>query len=288
MTADRKKSSNKKNTRSNIAIILIFVVGAVVLLYPAVSNLWNRYHNLKLGTEYSKTVSTMSKSDAAVIWKKARAYNARHQVNVIADAFDNSARYHASREYSKLLDPMGSGIMGYIDIPRIEQQLVIYHGTGTRALSLGVGHVEGTSLPVGGKSTHAVLAGHRGLPSAKLFTDLDQMKKGDYFFIHVMNKTLSYRVDQIKVVKPEQTGDLAIVRGKDYVTLITCTPYGVNSHRLLVRGVRSRYDPGRDKISSLGIILRFILIAAVLILLFALILRKMSKKGASGSEHKKK
>ncbi len=146
-----------------------------------------------------------------------------------------------SHPYDTLLDPNGNGLMGSIEIPKLNLKLAIYHGLGTEALENGVGHVEGTSLPIGGEGTHAVLAGHRGLPSARLFTDLDQMQIGDTFLIHVLDQTLAYKVDQIKTVLPEETEDLAIVPGEDHVTLITCTPYGVNTHRLLVRGVRTEY-----------------------------------------------
>ena len=145
------------------------------------------------------------------------------------------------------LDPNGDGLMGSIEIPKLNLILAIYHGLSTEVLEKGVGHVEGTSLPIGGASTHAVLAGHRGLPSAKIFTDLDQMKNGDIFLIHVLGKTLAYKVDQIKTVLPEESSELDIVEGEDHVTLVTCTPYGVNTHRLLIRGIRTEYVEPEEK-----------------------------------------
>ena len=162
-------------------------------------------------------------------------------LNAIVDAFEEEDTYELSHPYDGVLDPNGDGLMGSIEIPKIKAKLAIYHGLSKTVLEKGVGHVEGTSLPIGGKSTHAVLAAHRGLPNAKLFTDLDQMEKGDIFILHILGKHLAYRVDQIKTVLPDETSELDIVEGEDHVTLVTCTPYAVNTHRLLVRGVRTKY-----------------------------------------------
>ena len=159
-------------------------------------------------------------------------------MNAIVDAFEEEDTYELSHPYDMVLDPNGDGLMGSIEIPKIKARLAIYHGLSKTVLEKGVGHVEGTSLPIGGKSTHAVLAAHRGLPNAKLFTDLDQ---GDIFILHILGKNLAYKVDQIKTVLPNETSDLDIVEGEDHVTLVTCTPYAVNTHRLLVRGIRTKY-----------------------------------------------
>lgn len=265
-----------KRMVSNILILLLFAVGACVLLYPAVSNMINQYRNAQLTVYYQDAVSGLSGSQRAEIWKKARKYNAEHRVNAITDAFDSRGVYTPSHRYSLLLNPSKNGVMGYIDIPRMKQKLAIYHGTQASSLEKGAGHIEGTSLPVGGRSTHCVIAAHRGLPGAKLFTDMDKMKKGDCFFLHVMNRTLAYKVDQILVVKPGNTEALNIVEGKDYVTLVTCTPYGVNSHRLLVRGHRVHMNENKDGIPTrLSIVLKMLLLAAALAALLTLLLKKM-------------
>lgn len=218
------------------------MIGAGILLYPTFSNWWNLYRNKQLISEYTRSVTDLSEADYKKIWQDAEAYNKQHTQNVISDAFNQKGDYILTHPYDTLLNPNGDEIMGYLEIPKINIKLAIYHGVGEKALEEGCGHVEGTSLPIGGKSTHSVLAAHRGLPSAKLFTDLDQMEKGDIFYIHVLDKTLAYKVDQILVVDPDQTEALAIEDGQDYVTLLTCTPYAVNTQRLLVRGVRTEYN----------------------------------------------
>ena len=198
----------------------------------------------------------MEPEDYSAIWEAARAFNAEHTVNTIVDAFDEDTNeYVLSHPYDEVLDPTNNGIMGYIEIPKINVRMAIYHGIGTEALENGCGHIEGTSLPIGGVGNHAVLSAHRGLPSAKLFTDLDQIEVGDLFFITVLDAKLAYRVDQILTVLPEETEDLAIEPGRDLITLVTCTPYGVNSHRLLVRGERTEYVEEENTMKP-GIILR--------------------------------
>lgn len=199
-----------------------------------------------MGTEnligvYNGDVNKTSQRKLTEAYRKARTYNRNHTVNTIVDIFNQDSPVRD--EYMSLLNLSGNGMMGYIEIPEIHQRLVIYHGTGDEVLQKGCGHIAGTSLPVGGKSTHSVLAAHRGLPSAKLFTDIDRLKEGDEFYVFVLNHTLAYKVDQIKTVKPDNLDDLQIVKGKDYVTLFTCTPYAVNTHRLLVRGHRVPYVP---------------------------------------------
>ena len=238
------------------AFLLIFLAGAGVMFYPTFSELWNGYRNQQLVSSYSEAVDTMEPEDFSAIWAEARAYNAEHTVNSIVDAFDEEENdYVLSHPYDQVLNPTGNEIMGYIEIPKINVRLPIYHGIGTEALENGCGHIEGTSLPIGGVGTHAVLSAHRGLPSAKLFTDLDQVKVGDLFFIKVLDEKLAYKVDQILTVLPEETDDLAIEPGRDLLTLVTCTPYGVNSHRILVRGERTEYVEEEDTMKP-GIILR--------------------------------
>ena len=234
----------KKNFICNIFFLLVFLAGAGVFLYPTVSDMWNQYRNARLVSRYDEAVTDLSDNEYEKLWNEAKEYNAEHPVNSIADAFGEKDDYVLTHPYDQVLDPNGEGLMGSIEIPKINAKLAIYHGLSKTVLEKGVGHVEGTSLPVGGKSTHAVLAAHRGLPSAKLFTDLDQMKKGDIFILHILGKNLAYKVDQIRTVLPEETGERDIVEGEDHVTLVTCTPYGVNTHRLLVRGIRTKYAEG--------------------------------------------
>lgn len=234
----------KKNFVWNIFFALVFLAGAGVFLYPTVSDMWNQYRNARLVSRYDEAVTDLSDNEYQKLWNEAKEYNAEHPVNSIIDAFGEKDDYVLHQPYDQVLDPNGAGLMGSIEIPKINAKLAIYHGLSKTVLEKGVGHVEGTSLPVGGKSTHAVLAAHRGLPSAKLFTDLDQMKKGDIFILHILGKNLAYKVDQIRTVLPEETGELDIVEGEDHVTLVTCTPYGVNTHRLLVRGIRTKYVEG--------------------------------------------
>lgn len=234
----------KKNFVWNIFFALVFLAGAGVFLYPTVSDMWNQYRNVRLVSRYDEAVTDLSDNEYEKLWNEAKEYNAEHPVNSIVDAFGEKDDYVLTQPYDQVLDPNGEGLMGSIEIPKINAKLAIYHGLSKTVLEKGVGHVEGTSLPVGGKSTHAVLAAHRGLPSAKLFTDLDQMKKGDIFILHILGKNLAYKVDQIRTVLPEETGELDIVEGEDHVTLVTCTPYSVNTHRLLVRGIRTKYVEG--------------------------------------------
>lgn len=237
---ERKRRKRNKKIKYLIMLIL-FLIGAGIFLYPTISDMWNQYRNVRLITEYDTSVTDLSKREYARLWKEAKEYNAEHPVNSIVDAFNESDQYVLTHPYDQVLDPDGNGLMGSIEIPKINVKIAIYHGLGSDVLEKGAGHIEGTSLPIGGKNTHAVLAAHRGLPGAKLFTDLDQMEIGDKFYLHILGKTLAYKVDQIKTVLPGETKALDIVEGEDHVTLLTCTPYGVNTHRLLVRGIRTRY-----------------------------------------------
>lgn len=227
----------KKKNWSNIILIVVFFVGLSVLLYPTVSDYWNSLHQSRAIATYSDAVEEMDTSDYERMWAEADAYNEKlyesgHGLGLAEDE---------KKEYDSLLDVSGTGIMGYIEVPKIDCSLPIYHGTDEGALQIAIGHLEGSSLPVGGKSTHCVLSGHRGLPSARLFTDLDQMEEGDIFILNILGRKLAYEVDQINVVLPEEMSDLEIEEGKDLCTLVTCTPYGINTHRLLVRGHRTEY-----------------------------------------------
>lgn len=241
----------KKKRKKYIGFALLFLLGLSILLYPTFSDAWNQYRNAKLINTYETAVNDLPDKDYDRFWKEAKRYNREHTVNTFVDAFDEKGDYILSDAYKKILDPDGEGLMGSIEIPKIQARIAIYHGISDDVLEKGAGHVEGTSLPVGGKSTHAVLAAHRGLPSAKLFTDLDQMEIGDVFFLHILGKTLAYKVDQIKTVLPSETEDLDIIKGGDHVTLLTCTPYGVNTHRLLVRGTRTKYVENKTEINDI-------------------------------------
>lgn len=235
-----KKSDDKRWTWvPHLLRIVGLMIGAGILFYPIISSRWNKYRDAMLISDYTRTVNNYSEDQYKDVFVAAKAYNDQHLSNYIMDAFDESTEdYILTHPYDTLLNPMGDYVMGYIEIPKIDIRLPIYHGVGTEALEKGAGHIEGTSLPIGGPGTHAVLSGHRGLPGRKLFTDLDLIKEGDQFYLQVLNETLAYEVDQILTVLPHESEALDIVPGEDLVTLVTCTPYGVNSHRLLIRGHR--------------------------------------------------
>ncbi|MDD7419101.1 MAG: class C sortase [Ruminococcus sp.] len=220
-----------------LLIVVVFVTGLSFLLYPTVSNLWNQAHQSRAIATYTEQVEKLDDSSNKEMLKAARKYN--KELLKKADHWKLSKK--DKKKYESLLDVSGTGIMGYIEIPKIDCSLPVYHGTDEGALQIAIGHLEGSSLPVGGKSSHCVLSGHRGLPSARLFTDLDQMEEGDTFILNILGHKLAYEVDQIKVVLPEEMSDLEIQEGKDLCTLVTCTPYGINTHRLLVRGHRVKY-----------------------------------------------
>ena len=223
-----------KKRLSTILLILIFLIGLSLLLYPTVSDYWNSLHQSRAIAEYAEQVANLDDDLYEGLWAAAQRYN--ETLLDKADRYDMTEEERA--EYESLLNVSGNGIIGYIEIPMIQCSLPIYHGTEESVLQIAVGHIEGSSLPTGGAGTHCVLSGHRGLPSAKLFTNLDQLEVGDTFTITVLDRVLTYEVDQISIVLPTETDNLKVVDGKDYVTLMTCTPYGINSHRLLVRGRR--------------------------------------------------
>ena len=222
-----------KKNKSTIILILVFFVGLYVMLYPTISDYVNQLHQTRAVANYAADVDKLSDADYTAYFEAADAFNAQI-------AADPDALYFPDRfpSYESTLDVTGTGIMGYITIEKIGVELPIYHGTSDAVLQVAAGHLEGTSLPVGGASTHAVISAHRGLPSAKLFTNLDQLEVGDTFTITVLDRTLTYEVDNISIILPTETDSLKVSEGKDYVTLMTCTPYGINTHRLLVRGRR--------------------------------------------------
>lgn len=233
----------------------MFLVGFGVLVYPTVSNQWNTYRQNRLISNYEAAVEDFTEEDFTEEWVKAQQFDASlTQNNIYGDVFGEEDGELQNTEYWKVLNVLNDGVMGYLSIPKLNVKSAIYHGTGDKVLQTGIGHLNGTKLPIGGKSTHSVLAGHRGLPSARLFTDIDQMRKGDMFYIHVLDEVLAYQVDQIldMVDKDDYKtleAALQIEEGKDQVTLFTCTPYGVNSHRLLVRGTRVPYN-GEEEIET--------------------------------------
>ena len=218
---------------STIILILIFLVGLSVMLYPSVSDAVNRKHQSRAVAGYAEEVEQLSDADYQTYFDAADAYN--RQLNTTPNSFYKPDLVSG---YAQTLDISGTGIMGYITIPKISVELPIYHGTDEGVLQVAAGHLEGSSLPVGGAGTHAVISAHRGLPSAKLFTNLDELEVGDRFTITVLNRVLTYEVDQISIVLPTEIDQLRPTAGMDYVTLMTCTPYGINTHRLLVRGKR--------------------------------------------------
>ncbi len=217
-----------------MVLYVILLAGLCLLLYPTFSNWWNSFHQTRAIASYMDTVENATAEEQAAMIEAARAYNARLAAGETGFLLDEAQE----AEYRSLLDPSGTGVMGYIRIPAINVNLPIYHTVEDVVLQVGVGHIPGSSLPVGGASTHSLLSGHRGLPSARLFTDLDQLREGDVFIVTVLGETLTYQIDQIRIVLPEEVDELSITRGKDYSTLITCTPYGINTHRMLVRGHR--------------------------------------------------
>ena len=237
-----------------VAVCLIFVMGLGLLLYPTVSNFWNEKRSEKLISDYIANVSEAKGEDYSAEFKAAEEYNKTLEGKGIPDAFAFISE-EEDETYMSLLSQSSNGVMGFIKIPKINVSLPIYHTTEKSVLEKGVGHLRGSALPVGGRGTHCVLSAHRGLPSAALFTDLDLLSEGDRFFIYVLDRSLAYEVDQILEVEPDETESLDVSEDGDLVTLVTCTPYGVNSHRLLVRGHRVEYtesDVAEAKKNAVG------------------------------------
>lgn len=244
-----------KRKISGILFGLMFLLGFAILIYPTVSNQWNTYRQNQLISSYEELIGKMAEEDFTKEWEKANAFNDTiiHN-NIFGDVFGENGDDIKNTEYWQILNVGNDGVMGYVSIPKINVKLSIYHGTADDVLQTGIGHLNGTKLPIGGESTHSVLVAHRGLPSARLFTDIDQLERGDMFYIHVLDETLAYQVDQILDMVDKDDNEtlqkaLQIEEGQDYVTLFTCTPYGVNSHRLLVRGTRVPYN-GEEEIES--------------------------------------
>ncbi|WP_461822616.1 class C sortase [Blautia stercoris] len=244
-----------KRKISGILFGLMFLLGFAILIYPTVSNQWNTYRQNQLISSYEELIGKMAEEDFTKEWEKANAFNDTiiHN-NIFGDVFGENGDDIKNTEYWQILNVGNDGVMGYVSIPKINVKLSIYHGTADDVLQTGIGHLNGTKLPIGGESTHSVLAAHRGLPSARLFTDIDQLERGDMFYIHVLDETLAYQVDQILDMVDKDDNEtlqkaLQIEEGQDHVTLFTCTPYGVNSHRLLVRGTRVPYN-GEEEIES--------------------------------------
>ena len=277
----------KKNT-STILLILVFFVGLSVMLYPTISDYVNQRHQSRMVSTYAADVDKLTDADYTAYFDAADSFNAQI-------AADPDALYFPSRfpSYESTLDITGTGIMGYITIEKIGVELPIYHGTSDAVLQSAAGHLEGTSLPVGGASTHAVISAHRGLPSAKLFTNLDRLEVGDTFTITVLDRVLTYEVDKISIVLPTETDELKVVDGKDYVTLMTCTPYGINTHRLLVRGRRIetpdklkhiRVTSEATKIEPI-ITAPIIALPILLVLLLWLLFTTRKRKSTRGEKH---
>ena len=222
--------------------ILAFLLALLITLYPIISNYVNEKYASEIHTAYEEIIQQADNSALLEAKKQAIAYNETITPGTAGEAYSQAALMDASEDYESLLNIAGNGTMGYVEIPKISVNLPIYHGTGNDSLERGVGHLLGSSLPVGGESTHAILTGHSGMATQKMFTDLEQLSVGDVFYLHILDETLAYQVDSIKTVLPYDTSLLGIVSGKDYCTLVTCTPYGVNTHRLLVRGTRIAYE----------------------------------------------
>ena len=266
---------------STIVLLFILLIGLSLLLYPTVSDYWNALHQTKAITTYAENVAALDQASYEAYWEAARAYNkellGRNNGYILSE--------EQQAEYKKLLDISGQGVMGYIEIPMIDVMLPIYHGTKESVLQIAVGHLDWTSLPVGGAGSHCVVSGHRGLPSARLFTDLDKLKVGDVFMLHVLNEILTYEIDQILIVEPNDTDPLLIEPGKDLCTMVTCTPYGINSHRMLVRGhrIESQEEAKVIRITADAVrieplmVAPFVAVPILLVLLIILLLPKQKK-----------
>ncbi len=289
MGKEGKKPSKKKKKNKVVSIVItvvlsVFMAGGLgVMLYPSISDWWNSMHASKAISEYMALIENVNTEELKKMLNEAEEYNKWLYKN---HHFDLTEEEYA--EYEKILDISGTGIMGYISIPSINVNLPIYHGTEETVLQIAAGHVAGSSLPIGGDSVHSVISGHRGLPSAKLFTDLDQLVVGDTFVISILNENYTYRIDQIKVVLPEDTSELGIVNGKDYCTLVTCTPYGINTHRMLVRGHRIENEeeelvvfitPDATRVPNY-IVAMFIIVPTLVIMLIVYMIFTAGKKKA--------
>ena len=273
----------QKKDHSTFLLVLLFFIGLSVLLYPSVSNWWNSRVQSRVIVDYEALLKDFTPEDYTALFEQADRYNEQiRQVSYPLMYYDQVSGYEEA------LNVTGNGIMGYITIEKLKVELPIYHGTSDAVLNVAAGHVEGTSLPVGGESTHSVISAHRGLPSATLFTNLDKMEPGDVFTLTILDRVLTYQVDQVQIVRPNEVEPLYVVEGEDYCTLITCTPYGINTHRLLVRG--TRVDTPQEKniyiateayrLDSL-ILTPIVAAPMLLILLVVLLVRHPKKKPAN-------
>ena len=287
----------------NVVFGLMFLTGFGILAYPTVSDQWNTYRQSRLISDYENVVAEMEPEDYTREWEAARSFNDTiTSNNLYGDVFGEEAGELQETEYWHILNAAGDGVMGYMSIPKINIKLAIYHGTGDDVLQTGIGHLNGTRLPIGGESNHSVLAAHRGLPSARLFTDVDQMVRGDRIYIRILDETLAYEVDQVLNMVDKDDMDtlqsaLQIEEGKDQVTLFTCTPYGVNSHRLLVRGTRVPYN-GEEEVESTPVdtmlktvqnyymlyLLLGLSVTALVILVMRAVLKPKKKAGEANQE----
>ncbi len=265
-----KAGKQKKKTKSTVLFLLVFMTGLGLLLYPSVSNYWNSLHQTEAIASYMESISAVNSAELDAMLQNAQEYNER----LISRSPGEHLSEDEQAQYLSLLDPQGNGMMGYLDIPSIDCSLPVFHGTSDAVLHNAVGHVDWSSLPVGGKGSHCVLSGHRGMPSAKLFSELDQVQIGDRFVLTILQQTLTYEVDDIRVVEPQEVSSLEIRPGEDLCTLVTCTPYGINTHRLLVQGRRTDNDPSHDRIHlvSEAVRIKKPIVAAVLFGLFVALL----------------
>lgn len=277
----------KNNNWTTAFLVLLLLAGVSLLLYPSLSDYWNSMHQTRAIASYAETVSQLDTAQYDEMWKAAQDYNRSLAQRETAFALTDEQK----AAYESLLDVSGLGVMGYNEIPEIDCSLPIYHGTEESVLQVAVGHLEWSNLPVGGEGTHCVLSGHRGLPSAKLFTNLDKLAVGDTFLLRVLDEVLTYEVDQILIVEPEQVDALGIVPGEDYCTLVTCTPYGINTHRLLVRGHRVENTPEAARMHVTADATQFdpLLVAPVLaipVLLLLLMILLVPKRRRKSREDK--
>ncbi len=268
-----------KKNKTTLIMVLFFFIGLAILLYPSISNFYNQKVQSKAIIDYESILNNIKKEDYTDYFNKADEYNKK-----LLSMKRPLLTYKNIKNYNKILNLNDHGMMGYLTIDKIKVELPIYHGTSADVLNKAVGHLEGTSLPVGGKGTHSVLSAHRGLPSFKLFTDLDKLEIGDTFVINILDRTITYQVDKITIVKPNQVNDLKIDKDGDYVTLLTCTPYGINTHRLLVRGKRIENEAKKTFITTEGfristlVVMPLVALPIIFSLLLIILIKPINKK----------
>lgn len=268
-----------KKNKTTLIMVLFFFIGLAILLYPSISNFYNQKVQSKAIIDYESILNNIKKDDYTDYFNKADEYNKK-----LLSMKRPLLTYKNIKNYNKILNLNDHGMMGYLTIDKIKVELPIYHGTSADVLNKAVGHLEGTSLPVGGKGTHSVLSAHRGLPSFKLFTDLDKLEIGDTFVINILDRTITYQVDKITIVKPNQVNDLKIDKDGDYVTLLTCTPYGINTHRLLVRGKRIENETKKTFITTEGfristlVVMPLVALPIIFSLLLIILIKPINKK----------